>query len=141
MRVRRLNMNDEVGELFHSMADTFKEASAQNVYGTPVQSNGTTVIPVARIAFGFGGGGGSGHPDKGGNGAHEGGGAGGGGRIVASPVGVVEMTSEGTRFVPFGDNRKMLAAFGLGAFLGTMLAGRKMRKVVKAMKEEYHHGA
>jgi hypothetical protein len=39
-------------------------ATAQAVYGTPVERDGITVIPVARVRYGFGGGGGGGtQPD------------------------------------------------------------------------------
>ncbi len=76
--------------------------SAQTAYGEPVEVDGVTVIPVARIMLGFGAGGGVGEPHHSGNGedaaAHVGGGGGGGG--VVQPLGFIEVTSTGARWVP-----------------------------------------
>ena len=33
-----------------------KSATVKSVYGEPITANGKTIIPVARIAYGFGGG-------------------------------------------------------------------------------------
>ena len=37
-----------------------RSLSIRHVYGEPVQQGDTTVIPVAKVAYGFGGGGGQG---------------------------------------------------------------------------------
>jgi uncharacterized spore protein YtfJ len=50
-------------------------ASVRLVYRDPVERDGTTVVPVARVRFGFGGGGGQ----KPGEAPQQGGGGGGGG--------------------------------------------------------------
>lgn len=46
--------------------------TAQTVYGTPVERDGITVIPVARAAYGFGGGSGTGPDAQGGTGGGRG---------------------------------------------------------------------
>jgi uncharacterized spore protein YtfJ len=98
-------------------------ASVKTVYGDPLQIDGKTVIPVARVAYGFGGG--VGKAEKGEQ-PSEGEGAGGG--VSAKPVGVVEITGADTRFVPFGQTRKIalaaLAGSGLGLILGLLLGRR-----------------
>ena len=80
-------------------------ARAQAVFGEAVERDGVTVIPVARVRWGFGGGGGS---------APEGGGSGGGGGVVADPIGYIEITSAGASFrpiaLPFGAVRVLGAA-------------------------------
>ncbi|MFE0804257.1 spore germination protein GerW family protein [Streptomyces sp. NPDC058812] len=59
-------------------------ASASTVFGTPVEANGVTVVPVARVAFGFGGGAGR-ERDA----AKHGEGGGGGGGASATPIGFI----------------------------------------------------
>ena len=69
-------------------------AKVQSVFGEPIAANGKTIIPVARVAYGFGGGAGEAMRE------------GGGGGVVATPLGVFEITDGRTRFVPLGENRK-----------------------------------
>lgn len=121
-------MSNELKEVFHTMTDAFKEASAEHVYGTPVQSNGTTVIPVAKIAYGFGGGGGEKESKTGEHGPE---GMGGGGGAMATPVGVVEIGPNGIRMIPFNDRRKMMAVFGLGALLGSLYASKRIKNMIR----------
>jgi uncharacterized spore protein YtfJ len=97
------------------------KASVKSVFGEPIQADGKTVVPIARVAYGFGGGFGAG-PRK--NGDYKGEGGGGGGGVVAYPAGVLEITSEQTRFIPFVNLRWMAAAFGIGALAATLLVRR-----------------
>jgi len=113
-------------ELIDTAVDHLRStASVKTVYGEPVVIDGKTVIPVARVAYGFGGG--SGSKQQGENDAPaEGGGVGGG--MSAKPVGVVEVTSAETKFVPFGAKKRLAItaaiASGIGLGLG-YLFGRK----------------
>jgi Sporulation protein YtfJ (Spore_YtfJ) len=84
---------------------------ASNVFGTPVERDGVTVIPVATIRFGMGGGGGS-DPRKGQ------GGEGGGGGGTASAAGYIELKGGRSRFVPAVHPARMLLLVG-----ATTLAG------------------
>lgn len=100
-------------------------AHVDSVYGDPVAVDGKTVVPVARVAYGFGGGFGSGTDDEGETG--EGGGGAGGAR--ATPLGALEITDGETRFVRFSDaSGKRLArlalAVGVGFALGRLLGRR-----------------
>ena len=99
-------------------------ASVKTVYGDPIAAQGRTIIPVARIVYGFGGGAGK-HLNGGGEPKGEG--EGGGGGMVAIPVGVCEITDTHTSFVPLHDNRKLMAAGLAGLCLG-MLWARRARK-------------
>ena len=90
-------------------------ATVKSVYGDPITAGDRTVIPVARVRYGFGGGG-----------AHlAGGGGGGGGGVRADPAGVVEITSAGTKFIAFPDHRRLIAAIALGIGIGMILGRRK----------------
>ncbi|GAA3519783.1 GerW family sporulation protein [Actinocatenispora rupis] len=68
--------------------------SVSQVVGTPIERNGTTVVPVAKVGLGFGGGV-STAPDKPG----EGGGGGGGAR----PVGFIEIRDGAATYHPVRD--------------------------------------
>ncbi len=64
-------------------------ASAKTVFAEPVERKGVTVIPVAKVRYGFGGGGG---------GDEEGQGNGGGGMVQALPLGYIEIRDGETSF-------------------------------------------
>jgi uncharacterized spore protein YtfJ len=115
-------------------------ASVKTVYGDPIVTEGKTVIPVARVAFGFGGGSGVHHkpkPESNGKTSkataameheEEGEGEGAGGGVSAKPVGVVEITGQDTRFVQFGATKKLAVTALVGTALGLvagMLLGRR----------------
>ena len=74
-------------------------ATVKSVFGEPIQAEGKTVVPVAKIACGFGAGAGSRRDDSGGGG------------LCAFSAGALEVTPERTRFIPFLDLR-LLAAVG-----------------------------
>jgi uncharacterized spore protein YtfJ len=75
--------------------------SAATVYGTPIERDGVTVVPVATARFGIGAGSGS-DPSKGQDG--EGGGAGGG----VTAAGYIELKEGRSRFVPVVHPARML---------------------------------
>ena len=75
---------------------------SSTVFGTPVERDGVTVVPVAAARFGFGAGGGS-DPAK----QQEGEGGGGGGGVV--PVGYIELKDGRSRFIPVVHPARMLA--------------------------------
>jgi len=67
-----------------------RNASASAVFGAPVERDGVTVIPVARVRWGFGGGGG--RESK----AQDG--WGGGGGVQAAPLGFIEVKDGEARY-------------------------------------------
>jgi uncharacterized spore protein YtfJ len=99
-------------------------ASVRTVYGEPVVAGDKTIVPVACIAYGFGGGGGT-RGGREGQPGDEGGGGGGG--VSARPVGVVEITPAGTRFIEFGDRKKLAGALFAGLVLGVLIGRRRSR--------------
>src|SRR4051812_25116628 len=99
------NSTMSVPDILRTIGESFQSsATVKNVYGEPISRGDRTVIPVARISYAFGGGGGGREGEQ----AVPGGG-GGGGRMSAVPAGAIEITSEGTRFVPFLNWRKLTA--------------------------------
>ena len=88
-------------------------ASASAVFGDPVERAGVTVIPVARVRWGFGGGSGSGK-----DGEDEGGGGGGG--VSAKPVGYIEVRDGSAIFRRIPDPgaiAPLIVASGLAGWL------------------------
>ena len=93
--------------------------STKTAYGEPIEIDGVTVIPVARVFLGFGAGGGSvGEAGLSTNGDHAdatapAGGGGGGGGLV-QPLGFIEIDATGARWVPLEPSR---AEIGLRAMM------------------------
>ncbi|MFQ5656410.1 MAG: GerW family sporulation protein [Candidatus Methylomirabilales bacterium] len=114
-------------QFFRSLGDQLQKGGGiKTVYGEPTVVQGRTLIPVARVAYGFGGGS---RANKKGKSAEqtEGSEGGGGGGFSASPVGVVEVTKEETRFVSVGEERRLGWALIIGFFLGILLGRRRSR--------------
>jgi len=101
-------------------------AGVKMVYGDPVSAGDTAIIPVARVLYGFGGG--SGHGPAGEDGQPVGAGMGLGGGVMATPVGVVEVSPAGTRFIPLRSWPKLGAALALGLALGLGIGKRIGRR-------------
>ena len=111
----------QVKDLFQAIGERLQgAATVKAVFGDPIVAGDRTIIPVARLRFGFGAGGGSarGSPD-------ERGGGGGGGGVIAKPAGVVEISPAGTTFRTFPDYPQLLTVFALGLVIGMVLKRRK----------------
>jgi hypothetical protein len=90
---------------------------ARLCYGEPVQVDGRTVIPVARVraAGGFGKGGG-------------------GGSLNAAPVGFIEVAAEGTRFESIQQPRVGARALAAGGAAVTgLVAAAALRRQRRAL--------
>ena len=99
-------------------------ASVKTVYGDAITAEGKTVIPVARVAYGFRAGFCPLH--KGDGGEQKEAGRGGGG-IHIKPVGVLEITKEETKFIPIDEKGKLLGALLIGVLLGLWIGSRRSR--------------
>lgn len=99
------------------------KATVKTIFGDPINVEGITIIPVARVAYGFGAGGGWGPGSKSKTLEQSGGGGGGGGVRIA-PAGIVEIGPDGTRFIAIGLRRRLVIALVLGLALGYFLARR-----------------
>src|SRR5262245_63893008 len=111
-------------DVLQKIGDTLgSTATVKSVFGEPIHVNGKTVVPVAKVAYGFGGGAGSGKNDAQSDRHGEGGGGGGG--VRAFPAGALEITEGRTRFVPFIDPAWIGAAFTAGAVLASVFLLRR----------------
>lgn len=88
-------------------------ANAKQVYGEPVERDGTTIIPVAKVQWGFGGGGI-------GRGAAERGGGGGGAR--AYPTGFIHLRDGKAEFRPIADPMTPVILAATGLAIGLLFA-------------------
>jgi uncharacterized spore protein YtfJ len=102
------------------------KASVRAVFGEAVRHGDLTVIPVARVRWGFGGGGGrSDTPDSG-----PASGSGGGGGLAADPIGYLEIGPDGTVFRPIREpypSPAFLLATGVAATLVIRALARLIR--------------
>lgn len=102
--------------LFQSIVN---QVGSKTVFGDPISTNGKTIVPVAKVRYGFGAGTGRKSPDN-----EEG--IGGGGGFIAKPVGVIEITNDQTRFVPISSNWQIVAAVAIGLCLGFLIAPKRV---------------
>lgn len=109
----------EIEQLLGSLGDRIgKHATVRNVFGDPIHSGDRTVIPVARVGYGFGGGiDREASQDEGGETKR----SGGGGGLGAVPAGALEITTEGTRFIAFGSMKKTVATLLVGLAAGLLI--------------------
>ena len=116
-------MEAEVQAVLDAVADLREKANANAVFGEPVTSEGRTVIPVARVTYGFsigvqceaeataGAEAGAATQTVEEAGGESGEGIGG---MMAHPLAVIEVTAEGTRIEPITNvNRPTVALAGL----------------------------
>jgi uncharacterized spore protein YtfJ len=118
---------------FEPIAEVFeRNLSVRHVYAEPVHHGDTTVIPVAKVAYGFGAGGGRRpaprsteipSPTAEAAGA-EAQGSGGGGGARLTPIGALEVGPHGTRFIRYNELPRLAGAFALGLGAGVLLASR-----------------
>lgn len=96
------------------------QANARAVFGDPVERDGLTIIPVARISWGVGGGGGTGSSSKGEK-SDAGEGGGGGGGMHAKPLGYIEIRDGSATFVKFRDPASYVVPVLAAAVSGWLL--------------------
>lgn len=107
------------------LAGLRSSASVSTVYGKPIHALGKTLIPVAKVAYGFGGGG---ETEKKGtfgkrNIEKE---EGGGGGVAVKPIGVLEVTGKRTRFVPVSKKARLFGILAIGFVTGLVWSRRKI---------------
>ena len=141
---RRELMDTEVQVLFDALADLREKANVNAVFGEPVTVEGRTVIPVAKVAYGFGMGiGGTAVTEEAAaeetaetiaeEATGDGGGTGGIGGVLAHPLAVIEVTPEGTWVKPVVDEQRLALAGGL---LGAWVAFWLARALVKILGQK-----
>ena len=96
-------------------------ADARVVYGEPVQRDDVTVIPVAKVRWGFGGGGGTSEQAEGGSGS------GGGGGLSATPLGYIEIREGSAEYKAIRDAGAFLPMLPLVILAGGLSATLVLR--------------
>jgi uncharacterized spore protein YtfJ len=92
--------NGPADQFLEKLADKVgAKASIKAVFGDPIVRNGTTIVPVAKVRWGFGGGTGTGPASEAAD-APMGSGSGAGGGVTAEPIGYLEIGNEGAAFKP-----------------------------------------
>ena len=102
-------------------------AGVQAVFGEPIRQDSRTVIPVARVRWGFGGGGGSAEGPANGPAS----GSGGGGGVAADAIGYLEIGPDGAEFRPIREpypSPLFLLACGLSAGIVLRALARLARR-------------
>jgi uncharacterized spore protein YtfJ len=148
---RRLLPGESTQNIRSTFESIVRSADVDTVFGDPIERGEVTIVPVARVSYGMGFGFGS---SEGGDGvdiefeddetemaedgaetseepgaeSSRGSGAGGGGGVLATPVGVVEVSPAGTTFRRFDERGISLRALALGAVLGFVAARGLTRK-------------
>jgi uncharacterized spore protein YtfJ len=122
-------IDDQLKSRADSLIDRIAEklgaqANARAVYAEPVERGGVTVIPVAKVRWGFGGG----------SGSEKEGGSGGGGGVQASPLGFIEIHDGVAEFRPIKDQTaEVLTALPM-VIAGGIVAAivlRGLRKLIR----------
>jgi uncharacterized spore protein YtfJ len=98
------------------------QARSASVYSEPIEKNGVTIVPVAKVRWGFGGGGGSKQGKE-----H---GSGGGGGMRVTPVGFIELKDGQSEFKPIRDASSFVPAIVAGGAMGFLLL-RALRKLIR----------
>lgn len=106
-------------ERLHSTADI------KTIYGDPINVEGKTIIPVAKVMYGLGGGFGKMKTkDREGRVEEKPAGESGGGGIRILPAGIIEISKGETRYISLGERKTMWGIFLIVAFLAGILIGR-----------------
>jgi len=116
-------------DILQKLGDSFSNTSVKTVFGDPIHLEGKTVVPIARIKYGFGGGFGGGRRkhavESGSDSGDQSEGGGGGGGANAVPAGALEITATGTRFIPFANPQLLALAFAGGALFASLMLRRR----------------
>jgi uncharacterized spore protein YtfJ len=129
-----------IGDVLNTITERLNATGhVKTIYGEPIVADGKTIIPVAEVKYGFGAGGGQQQEPSSREGGPEGesagssdasqgrSGMGGGGGISVRPVGVVEVSSTGTRYISFNQGRKIALSVLAGMVLGMIVFRRRRR--------------
>ena len=105
--------------LTEKLAENARSIGVTSAYGDPVEVDGTTIIPVALVWYGFGGGEGT---------SEEEGGSGGGGGGTSLPIGAYVKTGGTVRFDP---NVISLLIVGIPF---VWVTGRALSRIIRTLK-------
>ena len=109
--------------MLENITDRIKStANVETLYGESRQIGNKTIIPVAKVSYGFGAGGGEGQRPGESDETATGSGGGGGGGASARPVGFIVVDDSGVEFVHIHKWRGTVIAGLIGALIGLIVA-------------------
>jgi uncharacterized spore protein YtfJ len=114
--------DERLSKFMESLGGT---ASAKAVFGEPVEKDGVTIVPVARVRYGGGGGGGRGpgRKKKGDDADADQVGYGHGGGVQAAPVGYIELSGGRATYRRIADPARPMAIALLFPLVGAISIG------------------
>lgn len=141
--------DDRFNRLVESLGGT---ASASAVFGDPVEKDGVTIVPVARVRYGVGGGGGRGgmgrKKKRADDAAEQEVGYGHGGGVQAAPVGYIEISGGKAEYKRIVDPVRPLAVLMVFPLVGVLCfalmavislqTAKSARKMLPAMPQLPH---
>jgi uncharacterized spore protein YtfJ len=142
-----MNYTAPTEEMIRRIGTIQDEVGAAACFGSPIERDGHTIIPVARVSFGYGmgfGGGSGGEmsqdfdasPKEGG----EGGGGGGGGGGSSTPVAVIDIAQGDVKITAINDATRISLSFlflaGWVAFWLLLTVRTVARETSKVRREE-----
>ena len=134
-----MNFTATTEEMVRRIGTIQDEVGASVCFGSPIERDGHTIIPVARVSFGYGmgfGGGSGGKqeagsfeavPTEGG----EGGGGGGGGGGSSTPVAIIDMSQGDVKVTPIQDATRIALSGILLTAWGSFWLFLTIRTVVR----------
>ncbi|HEY4691656.1 MAG TPA: spore germination protein GerW family protein [Anaerolineae bacterium] len=121
----------DFNRFFDQLDETRRQASVDGVFGTPIEAEGKTVIPIASAVYGFGMGGGLNEkttPDEAGAESTENMGGGAGSGYLIRPMAMAVVDKDGVRIEPIvNSERIVLAGMLTGAWVLFWIAAVALR--------------
>jgi uncharacterized spore protein YtfJ len=121
----RARESEHSGSLVERLAEKLSAAaSVAKIYGEPIDRDGTTIIPVAKVRYGFGGGG---------RGTRDEVGSGGGGGVQVTPYGYIEIKNGSSEFRRIRGAEAILP-FILAGGIASLIATRTISGLLRRRK-------
>ena len=112
-----------VSDTINKITDRLQAAAtAKTVYGEPLLIEGKTLIPVAKVRYGFGAGS-AGDADENPDGS-----GGGGGGVEISPIGVIEITPGETKYISLEGPRAFIKYALVAMAIIALIVGLRQAK-------------
>lgn len=123
---------DPIGRILDRVGERIgARATVRVLFGDPIERGDVSVVPVARVRWGYGGGGGTGPATTSAqNSETMAGGSGAGGAVMADPIGYLEIRPSGAAYVPLASpypNPLLVIATGISIGLVIRALARLFR--------------
>jgi uncharacterized spore protein YtfJ len=120
---REVEIDDGIENMVEQVAARLgATANGRTIFGEPVREGNVTVVPVARVRYGFGLGRGAADHQKGG---------GGGGGVQVTPAGYIEIREGKARFREIHPMGQLVALVAAGGATGVLVLGA-LRRLLRA---------